>query len=45
MTPDPHQKPKDGQPANGLTPFQIGVALGLAAVAWMIADWLRVFTR
>lgn len=43
MTSDPTQKPKEGEPTSGLTPLQIGVALGLAAVAWMVADWLRVF--
>lgn len=40
---DPNPKPKPVEPTSGLTPFQIGLALGVAAVAWMIADWLRVF--
>lgn len=38
------QKPKEGEAATGLTPVQIGVALGVAALAWMIADWLRAFS-
>ena len=44
MTPAPGQKPKEGDATTGLTPVQIGAVLGLAAVAWMIADWLRWVT-
>ena len=40
MTAERDQKPKEGEPATGLTPVQLGFALGLAALAWMIADWL-----
>jgi hypothetical protein len=38
------QKPKEGEPTSGLTPLQIGAALGLGTLAWMIADWLRWLT-
>lgn len=41
MTDDRHQKPKGHDPATGLTPMQIGAVLGLAALAWMFADWIR----
>lgn len=44
MERDPSQKPKEGDPTIGLTPVQIGAALGLAALAWMIADWMRWVT-
>ncbi|GEM_PF-2835353 len=41
MTLDRNQKPKVGDPTTGLTPVQLGAVLGLAALAWMVADWLR----
>ena len=44
MTDDRSQKPKEGEATSGLSPVQIGAILGLAAVAWMLADWLRVVT-
>ena len=44
MTDDRSQKPKEGEPTTGLTPVQIGAALGAAALAWMIAEWLRWVT-
>ena len=36
--------PKGAEPTTGLTPAQIGAVLGLAALAWMIADWVRWVT-
>ena len=44
MTDDRKQQPKEGDATTGLTPVQIGAVLGLAAVAWMVADWLRWVT-
>ncbi len=41
MTDAGSQKPKEGESTTGLTPVQIGAVLGLAALAWLIADWLR----
>ena len=44
MTSAGSQKPKGGEPTTGLTPVQIGAVLSLAALAWMLADWLRAVT-
>lgn len=40
MSDERSQKPKEGHPT-GLSPAAIGLTLGLAAAAWMIAEWLR----
>ncbi len=41
MTDPRSQKPSTAESNTGLSPVQIGVVLGLAALVWMFTDLLR----